>query len=265
MAQGCALFQSPVCDCKTQAVPTCEVPNTSPISFNQGTVEPKEEKVVEIPSSEAANLVPIDPWDKGLLIDAKGKGIVKTFSKFGLPIVAFNGEFGTKYGDEYVAIMKDKIAFRNGSWTSTYQITHLALGPELKKLNLGDPKTSDVPIVNPKSATAADLLGDGVNELAVIVASTDDPSKRVYRYQIFKTIGQHIAKVFDHPFAVKTADGTRQVARIDFIDGAQGTQIRLTPLSEDGLLDLAHIKIFTWNQWEGMFRVPKKAPTSPRR
>ena len=211
LAQGCALFQTPVCDCKKQGTPTCEVPNSNPISFNQDNVDPKEEEVVVIPSSEAANLIPVDPWDKSLNANPNEKGIVKTFSKIGLPLAAFRGEFGTKYGEEYVAVMKDKIAFSNGSWKSTYRITNLALGAELKKINLGDPQTGDSPKVDPIAATAADLLGDGVNEIAIIVASTNDPSKRIYRYQIFKTIGQHIAKVFDHPFAVRTADGTRQV------------------------------------------------------
>ncbi len=265
IAQGCALFRAPVCDCAKQPTPTCNVTDARPISFNQDNVEPKEEEVVVIPSSEAANLVPIDPWDDSLHADPKNKGIVKTFAKVGQPIAAFRGEFGTKYGEEYVGIMNDKIVFSNGGWSSSYRISKLALSADLKKINLGSPQTGDTPKVELKSARAADLLRDGVNELAVIVASTDDPTKRIYRFQIFKTIGQHVAKVFDHPFAVKTAEGARQVARIDFIDGPNGTQIRLTPLSEDGLLDLTHIKIFSWNQWEGMFRVPKKAPTSPRR
>ncbi|GEM_PF-4013481 len=265
---GCALFQTPLCDCKKQPIPTCETPQ-SPITLNPnadpGGEGTKEEVVIAIPSSEAARLSAFDPWDPRLNVDPNDKAILRHFSKYGPPLNAFQGEFGTKYGEEYVAVFKDKLVFLNGSWITAFDIGNLALANDLKTLNIGDPLPTNSKKNPPKSAMATDLLRDGVNEIGVIVATTNDPTKRVFRFQIYKTIGQHIAKIFDHPFAVRTAKGTRQVARIDFIEGAHSTRIRTTPLSEDGLLDLAHIKIYSWNQWEGMFRVPKKAPTSPQR
>ena len=240
-----------VCDCEKEVA--CEEPRAnsqSPIvQVNRNTEEAPEPDERDVTSSEAAALEAIDPSLPDATLDvASQKKSLKSKLTFE-PLFAFKGDFSGKRGPDYVGADDDMVMFSNGKWRSQLPIDTLMRVDELKD-----------PLYKP---FAAQLVKDDALELVLFTVDSSDPAQRVYLMQVYKAIGERIGIVFEYAFARKTANGITPLAKIDFVEGAHHRRIRVTPVSPDGLLDLANIKVFAWNKWEGMFRVPRKPPTAP--
>lgn len=241
-----------VCDCEKEAKacaepaqtsdsPIVQVSSPQPEGSSPTSLEPSA-----VQSSAIADLNVIDVEAK----EAVFEDPAKLKRQFPVPLVAgFRGNFSKKAGTEYAGVDKTTLYFRRGKWRQQASFDTLAAKDELESIDL--------------RPFAAEMIKDGTLELVLFSVDTSQESRRVYRFRIYKVIGERIGLVFDQPFAVKTASGVQQLAKIAIVEGVHHPRIRVTPYSEDGLLDVNNARLLVWNKWEGMFRVPTKAPTAP--
>lgn len=87
------------------------------------------------------------------------------------------------------------------------------------------------------------LVDDRIDIVATIAGEQSS------RFVVLRVIGESVAEVFVH-------DGP-SAAEIDFVRRGEQWAIRVRDT------DQGVEQIFEWNPWEGMFRVPRRAPTAP--
>ncbi|MEZ4459681.1 MAG: hypothetical protein R3E66_08095 [bacterium] len=111
-------------------------------------------------------------------------------------------------------------------------------------------------------AQAAEIVRDGRTELVTVGVQSVDGVRTVWLC-VWKVIGNEIADVFQRQIAVER-DGTWvRTAEVRFLTGQRNRFIEYTPIGLAGERGTA--EVYRWNVWEGMFRVPRPAPTAPSR
>ncbi len=110
---------------------------------------------------------------------------------------------------------------------------------------------------------------DGTLQIMTVRVTASQGAKnaqRTYRVTLFKALGKHFGKALDRVVATGhdsddasiTPTATLTVERND-----DATQFVWTPLSDTGRPKESARQVLRWNYWEGVFAVPRPAPTAP--
>ena len=111
-------------------------------------------------------------------------------------------------------------------------------------------------------ARAGEIVRDGRSELVTVGVQSVDGARTIWLC-VWKVIGNEIADIFQKQIGVER-DGTWiRTADVRFLTGQRNRFIEYTPIGPDGTRGAP--EIYRWNVWEGMFRVPRPAPTAPSR
>lgn len=97
---------------------------------------------------------------------------------------------------------------------------------------------------------------------------SDEQTVRV-KAGVLKVIGPFVGKIFEEPVARSpSGDPQADLERTNYVEFLRDeddseTLIRVTPADSGGEPAGDEARIFEWNPWEGVFRVPKPPPTAP--
>ncbi|RDV38512.1 hypothetical protein DV096_06750 [Bradymonadaceae bacterium TMQ3] len=107
------------------------------------------------------------------------------------------------------------------------------------------------------------VVRDGTLQVLIPYAvDRGEEGARDYYVGIYKVIGNFVGRIFERRVAHRpAADAEVQVfGAITFMRGESHRAIGWAPLGDDA----GEPEVLRWNNWEGVFRVPGPAPTSPK-
>ncbi len=105
------------------------------------------------------------------------------------------------------------------------------------------------------------LVRDGRLELLLITQEQTNETTNIY-FSIYKVFGREIGRVFDAKIGEAHDGKFVPFARVQTMEGDRDHFLELTPVKEGTPVETDR-QIFHWNHWEGMYRVPRQAPTAP--
>ncbi len=142
--------------------------------------------------------------------------------------------------------------YEDGSPSATLQLDHF---------DDSVPDGDELPV----KATAIRLVRDRPTQLQLLHADTDEEGVTTYYLGIYKMIGPKIGTIFLKPVAHFDDEGSRSpLAEVGYLYGFDARIIEWLPVDDEGDSD-AEPRHYKWNQWEGVYRVPKPPPTAPDR
>lgn len=174
--------------------------------------------------------------------------------------IVLTGNFSNESGKELVVI-------RPGKHLSVYgadsRIARMDISGEAapeKFAELG---------VDAKGATAQAVrfVQDGTLQVLMHWREENDAGEIAYKVGLFKVIGPFVGRLFERTLAIgnsETDELTRRGA-YEVLRGDTDRFLRWIPADDSGQLLTDQAVLLEWNRWEGVYRVPKPAPTAPKR
>jgi hypothetical protein len=173
--------------------------------------------------------------------------------------LVFTGNYSAQPGDELVVVRPGKDLSIYGTDS---RIGQLALG--------GDPAASSFAelgvAADQTKPQAVRLVQDGTLQVMLHWREESEEGTFVYKVGVFKVIGPFVGRIFERTLAVsETEDGElRRRGAYEILRGDSHRFIRWIPADDSGELLTEQAMVLKWNRWEGVFRVPKPAPTAPK-
>lgn len=186
-------------------------------------------------------------------------------------------------GQEYnVDLDDDDLTVFEGNFSVTEDGEELVVIEQTKRMTVYSPrrKLTELELEGEAGVEAFEELGFEADQLeprAVRLVNNDtfqvlifwreegEEDELAYKVAAFKPIGEFIARIFERTLATRAEDdeelqrhGTFEVLR-----GDDNRFVRWIPADEDGELQTDQADILEWNEWEGVYRVPKPPPTAP--
>jgi hypothetical protein len=173
--------------------------------------------------------------------------------------VAFTGNFSTKPGKELLVVRPGKdLAF----YSTDSHIAKLEMGGEQASsvfvdLGLAEERTKP---------QAVRLIEDGTLQVMLHWREESEDGASAYKVGVFKVIGPYVGRVFERTLAVRDSEDAEVSRRgtYEFLRGDSSRFIRWIPADDSGELLTDQAVTLKWNRWEGVFRVPRPAPTAPK-
>jgi hypothetical protein len=109
-----------------------------------------------------------------------------------------------------------------------------------------------------------DPVRDGLLEIQILAAAKLETDRQRIDLVVIKCIGSSFAQIFRQPIAVASQDTLDVVATVDFVEGDSHAKIRYSPRHRSGDDRKESSRLYHWNRWEGMFRLPRPAPAFKR-
>ena len=179
--------------------------------------------------------------------------------------LAFSADFSTfhKRNDQpqLVSIQDKRLTYYNGPHAVVrVEGVQLLDSSTLKQLGLTQSGLT-------QSALPVQLIQDGSTQLLVYRKVQNAKGDTLYKMTLYKVFGSYIGKVIDQTFAAQLAGSSTIVhtAKLELLRGETHPFLRVTPLDERGQALTNQVQLLRYNGWEGLYLVPSKAPTSPKR
>jgi hypothetical protein len=111
------------------------------------------------------------------------------------------------------------------------------------------------------------LVRDGTLQVLLHWREEDEERGTVYKVGAFKVIGSFVGRIFVRTLATADPENgeVRRHGAYEFLHGDAHGFIRWIPADDSGQLQTDQAEILQWNRWEGVYRVPRPAPTAPKR
>lgn len=95
--------------------------------------------------------------------------------------------------------------------------------------------------------------------------SSEDEQEVGYRVGILKPIGPYVGTIFERTVATRPSPKAdlRRAGYLEFLRGSEHRLIQWTPADDAGEPSVEDANVLEWNEWEGVYRVPKPPPTAP--
>lgn len=141
-------------------------------------------------------------------------------------------------------------------------------GERLARLELdGQPAAKAADELELPQVQAVRLVRDGSVQMLVVWAKPGDDGSLEVRLSAHKVIGEFIGTIFERPIARRDSAEAplRRLGAHEVLAGERHRFIRWIPAGDDEQLLVDQAEILRWNRWEGVYRVPRPAPTAPRR
>ena len=126
----------------------------------------------------------------------------------------------------------------------------------------------------PAPALPVRLVADGTLQLMVWRRARapehktkKQDTKHTPRYHLtaYKVIGPYFGASLDREIAAGPSASPTPTAQISFARTKRHMRIIWTPVDDSGAPVRDRQEVLRWDRWEGVFRVPRPAPTAPRR
>lgn len=140
------------------------------------------------------------------------------------PVASFRGDFASTEGDELFLVFADSV------------VVYGVDGERIARRKMTT--------IRPETVRAVRLVDDRL-EVVVTRAPAPDAKRAEDELVVLRVIGRAVAEVF-------VAAGPD---RVEFVRRHEQKAIRV---------DEGEPKVHLWNEWEGVFRVPQRAPTAPK-
>jgi hypothetical protein len=114
---------------------------------------------------------------------------------------------------------------------------------------------------------AVEIVRDGTAQILTHWTEKDEDGGVTYKVGVFKLIESYIGTAFEAELAQKApeSDTFDSTGTYEFLRGNDHVFIRWIPTTEEGDFDASEATVYKWNQWEGVYRIPKPPPTAPKR
>ena len=117
----------------------------------------------------------------------------------------------------------------------------------------------------PSALSAVHVVKDGTTQLLAL-HKQEQRGKTTYHITLFKALGSHFGAPLDRVVArsSKESEAIHLTHCVSLEANEKAAQFVITPMSPKGEPMRKKASVLRWNHWEGVFDVPRPAPTSPR-